>query len=160
MPDAAVPAAVQSSSRREFLQSIGNLSFIAGFAGIFASTVRFLLPNVLYEPPTTFLLGRTDEFPPDSVTFLEEDRIFVFRKPEGFYAVSSICTHLGCNVRWNSERPGFDCPCHGSTFDQNGKNISGPAPKPLKWYELSLASDSRLRVNTQREVSKDFRLSA
>jgi len=159
MPEHGTPPATGSSSRRQFLRFLGDLSFFAGFAGIFASTMRFLSPNVLYEPPAIFLLGRLDDFPPDSVTFLEEDRIFVFRKPEGFYAVSSICTHLGCNVRWNSERPGFDCPCHGSTFDGNGKNIGGPAPKPLKWYELSVTSDNRLRINTLREVSKDFRLS-
>lgn len=136
------------------------MSFFAGFAGIFASTMRFLLPNVLYEPPTIFTLGRVDDFPPDSVTFLEDDRLFVFRRPEGFYAISSVCTHLGCNVRWNGDRGGFDCPCHGSTFDQNGQNIGGPAPRPLKWYELTLAGGQQLKVNTLKRVSKDFRLSA
>ncbi|MBI3873381.1 MAG: Rieske (2Fe-2S) protein [candidate division Zixibacteria bacterium] len=147
-------------SRRRFLETVGKMSFFAGFAGIFASTMRFLLPNVLYEPPTIFTLGRVDDFPPDSVTFLEDDRLFVFRRPEGFYAISSVCTHLGCNVRWNGDRGGFDCPCHGSTFDQNGQNIGGPAPRPLKWYELTLAGGQQLKVNTLKRVSKDFRLSA
>ena len=147
------------TSRRRFLELVGKFSFIAGCGGILTSTMRFLLPNVLYEPPKSFILGRIDDFPPDSVTFLEDSRIFVFRKPEGFYAVSSICTHLGCNVRWNGDRGGFDCPCHGSVFDQNGKNIGGPAPKPLKWYELAVVSGQRLRINTQKQVSEDFRLS-
>lgn len=147
-------------TRRDFLATVGKLSFVAGFAGIFTSTMRFLMPNVLYEPPTVFILGPTDEFPPDSVTFLEDDRLFVFRRPEGFYAISSICTHLGCNVRWNAERGGFDCPCHGSTFDANGKNTGGPAPKPLKWFQLAMTSDGKLRVNTRKQVSTDFRLNA
>lgn len=149
---------VSNPSRRQFFATVGKISFFAGFAGIFASTIRFLTPNVLYEPPTIFTLGRVDDFPPDSVTFLEDDRMFVFRKPEGFYAISSICTHLGCNVRWNADRGGFDCPCHGSTFDGNGQNIGGPAPRPLKWCELTLASGQQLKVNTQKQVTKDFRL--
>ena len=146
------------TTRRGFLETIGKLSFIAAFAGILASTARFLLPNVLYEPPTVFVIGNIDDFPPDSVTFLEEKRLFLFRRPEGIYAVSSICTHLGCNVKWNGGREGFDCPCHGSTYDQNGKNISGPAPKPLKWYEMALTSDGKVQINTQRLVDKNFRL--
>lgn len=145
-------------SRRRFLEKLGKFSFFAGLAGIFTSTMRFLLPNVLYEPPTTFAVGTVDEFPPDSVTFLEESRLFIFRRPEGFYALSSVCSHLGCNVRWNNERGGFDCPCHGSTFDKNGKNVGGPAPKPLKWYQLTLITDNKLQVNKAREVKQNFRL--
>ncbi len=146
------------TSRRRFLQIVGQTSFFAAFAGIFGGTMRFLLPNVLYEPPTIFTVGNVDDFPPDSVTFLEDQRLFLFRKPEGIYIVSSICTHLGCNVKWNAGQIGFDCPCHGSTYDKDGRNLSGPAPKPLKWYELALTSDRKLLVNTQREVNKDFRL--
>lgn len=157
-PDSRNEVTVEQASRRRFLELLGKFSFLAGFAGIFASTLRFMLPNVLYEPPTMFTIGKPDDFPPDSVTFLEENRLFVFRYPEGMYVVSSVCSHLGCNVRWSEERTGFDCPCHGSSFDSNGKNIAGPAPRPLKWYELTLISDNKLQINTRREVDKDYRL--
>ena len=146
------------TSRRRFLEIMGKTSFFAAFAGIFGGTVRFLLPNVLYEPPTIFPVGVVDDFPPDSVTFLEDRRLFLFRRPEGIYIVSSICTHLGCNVKWDSAQAGFDCPCHGSIYDKDGQNLSGPAPKPLSWYELVLTGDRKILVNTQREVNKDFRL--
>lgn len=146
------------SSRRNFLAWLGKFSFFAGFAGIFGATARFMLPNVLYEPATSFVIGRPEDFPPNSVTFLEAFRLFVFRRQEGLYVVSSVCTHLGCNVDWNEERIGFDCPCHGSSFDGDGGNISGPAPRPLKWYKLTLVSDNNLQVNTRLEVDKDYRL--
>lgn len=146
------------SSRRKFLELLGKVSFFASIGGIFISTMRFLLPNVLYEPPTTFLIGKTDDFPPDSITFLEDSRLFIFRQAKGFFAISSICSHLGCNVKWNTANNGFDCPCHGSTFDKNGKNINGPAPKPLKWYKLTLIGDNSLQINTRREVDKNYRL--
>lgn len=157
-PDRENGTAVEQPSRRRFLELLGKFGFMAGFAGIFTSTLRFMLPNVLYEPPTMFTIGKPDDFPPNSVTFLEENRLFVFRYPEGMYAVSSVCSHLGCNVRWNEEGAGFDCPCHGSRFDSNGKNIAGPAPRPLKWYELTLISDNKLQINTRREVDKNYRL--
>lgn len=145
-------------TRRRFLEMLGKLSFFAAFGGIFMSTMRFMLPNVLYEPPTSFAIGTPDDYPPDSTTFLENSRLFVFRRPEGLFAISSICTHLGCNVRWEGENDGFECPCHGSSFDKNGKNTSGPAPKPLRWLRLTLDSDRKLVVDTRIEVDKDFRL--
>ena len=145
-------------TRRKFLEMLGKISFFAAFGGIFTSTMRFMLPNVLYEPPTSFTIGTPDDFPPDSATFLEDSRMFVFRRPEGLFAISSICTHLGCNVRWEEEIDGFECPCHGSSFDKNGKNTGGPAPKPLKWLKLTLESDQKLVVDTRNEVDRDFRL--
>lgn len=157
-PDRTEVPAVGQKSRREFLAWIGQFSFFTGFAGIFVSTWRFMLPNVLYEPPTTFTIGKPDDFPPNSVTFLEDNRLFIFRYPEGMYAVSSVCSHLGCNVRWSDDHAGFDCPCHGSTFDSNGKNLKGPAPRPLKWYELQLVSGGKLQINTRHEVDNNYRL--
>ncbi|MFQ5608228.1 MAG: ubiquinol-cytochrome c reductase iron-sulfur subunit [Candidatus Zixiibacteriota bacterium] len=158
MPESEAEATGKLLSRRTFLEFFGKFSFFAGFGGIFTATMRFMLPNVLYEPPAIFPVGPVDDFPSDSVTFLEERRLFVFRRPRGLYSISSICTHLGCNVKWNSDRNGFDCPCHGSKFDGAGKNISGPAPKPLKWFKLSISSDNNLVVNTRKEVDKNFRL--
>ena len=58
---------------------------------------------------------------------------------------------------WNESRKGFDCPCHGSTFDQNGLNIGGPAPTPLKWYKLTMNQKEQLIVHTLKEVDKNFR---
>lgn len=145
-------------SRRRFLEMLGQLSFFAAFGGIFISTLRFMLPNVLYEPSTSFVIGTPDDFPPDSATFLEESRMYVFRRPEGLFAISSICTHLGCNVRWEEENNGFECPCHGSSFDKNGRNTGGPAPKPLRWLKLTQDNERRLIVDTRNEVDQDFRL--
>jgi len=51
------------------------------------------------------------------------------------------------------------CPCHGSRYSGDGGNQSGPAPRPLAWYHLSIAADDgQLVVDLAREVSRDFRL--
>jgi cytochrome b6-f complex iron-sulfur subunit len=144
-------------SRREFFLA-GCAAVGAASAGFVVSTFRFLVPTVLYEPPARFTLGNPADFPPGSVTFLEDRRLFVFNGADGFYSVSSVCTHLGCNVKRGGQ--GFECPCHGSRFDPNGRVVQGPAPAPLAWYALSLSPRGDLIVDLDRAVGPDFRLKA
>jgi Rieske Fe-S protein len=58
-----------------------------------------------------------------------------------FVAMSSICTHLGCRVRWISDQEQFFCPCHNAAFDKSGSVLSGPPPRPLDRYEVKVEDD-------------------
>lgn len=144
-------------SRREFFLA-GCAAVGLASAGFVVNTFRFLVPTVLYEPPARFTIGDPGRFPPGSVTFLEDRRLFLFNGTDGFYTVSSVCTHLGCNVK--RAATGFECPCHGSRFDDNGRVVRGPAPAPLAWYGLSLSPRGELIVDLDRAVGPDFRLKA
>lgn len=67
-------------------------------------------------------------------------RIAVYRDPEGaLHALSAKCSHLGCAVHWNSAETSWDCPCHASRFDVEGKVLHGPAPTPLEKIDLAPA---------------------
>jgi cytochrome b6-f complex iron-sulfur subunit len=147
----------KEGSRREFFV-IGCSAVGLASAGFVVSTFRYLVPTVLYEPPARFTVGNPDQFPPGSVTFLADRRVFLFHGPDGFFAISSICTHLGCNVK--RTKVGFACPCHGSRFDENGRVVHGPAPRPLPWFLLSLSPRGQLIVDLDRRVTPDFRLRA
>jgi cytochrome b6-f complex iron-sulfur subunit len=155
--DRVVPPEPPDPLRRSMF-AIGCIGIGAATAGFLAATLRFLVPNVLYEPSRRFDIGPPSGFPPGSATFLPDWRLYVFNEADGFYAISSVCTHLGCNVKRGG--PGFECPCHGSQFDQNGRVVHGPAPKPLEWYALSLSPHVQLVVDLDQPVSPEFRLRA
>jgi cytochrome b6-f complex iron-sulfur subunit len=142
--------------RRVF--AVGCVGIGAATAGFLATTFRFLVPNVLYEPSRRFDIGSPAEFPAGSVTFLSDRRLYVFNSADGFFAISSICTHLGCNVKHIGQ--GFECPCHGSRFDENGRVVQGPAPQPLAWYAISLSPREQLIVDQDQTVGPEFRLRA
>lgn len=142
--------------RRVF--AVGSLAIGAATAGFLAATFRFLVPNVLYEPSRRFNVGSPAAFPSGSATFLPDRHLYVFNSADGFFAVSSLCTHLGCNVKHIGQ--GFECPCHGSRFDENGRVVQGPAPQPLPWYAISLSPREQLIVDLDQTVGPEFRLRA
>jgi cytochrome b6-f complex iron-sulfur subunit len=146
----------EEQTRRRFLFATGTTSVVAGVLGFLGATARYLFPNVLYEPPSRFAVGRPDDFPPGTATFLPEHRLFVFNGEAGFYAISSICTHLGCNVN-HVQGDGFACPCHGSRYDANGQVTRGPAPQSLEWFGLSLSPRGELVIDRERLVQPDYR---
>ncbi len=153
------PSQPPSASRRRFVAVAGAAGVVAGGVGLLATLLRSVIPEVLYEPPRRFPVGRPAEFPPGSVTFVAERRLFVFNTAAGFYAVSAVCTHLGCNVT-HQEAKGFACPCHGSAFDEEGRVRKGPAAWPLPRFAMSLSRRGELVVDTRRTVEPDFRLKA
>lgn len=58
-----------------------------------------------------------------------------------FIAMSNICTHLGCRVRWIEDRDSFFCPCHNAEFAKDGSVVSGPPPSPLERFEVKVEDD-------------------
>ena len=165
--------AKEGPSRRKFMDRLGLGALLTAIGGQATMMLRALVPNVLYEPPRRFKIGQPDQFP-QGVTFLESQRLFIFREQQVFHAISAVCTHLGCTVkmiRLNTpqqveirgetyeERQEFHCPCHGSKYYGEGTPYAGPAPVPLAWYQLELAADDgQIVVNLMEPVNQDFRL--
>jgi len=160
-------------NRRDFLITLGTGAGVCALGAQGVASLRSLVPNVSYDAPTTVKLGPPADFP-DGLKFLADERLFVFRDGNTFNAISAVCTHLGCTVRAEAlPRPEtatvggsplrlthlFSCPCHGSRYTGDGTNVSGPAPKPLAWFRLSVAADDgQLVVDLADEVDHDFRL--
>jgi len=58
-----------------------------------------------------------------------------------YTAMSNVCTHLGCRVRWVEDRQEFFCPCHNGVFNKEGQVVDGPPPRPLDRFEVKLETD-------------------
>jgi cytochrome b6-f complex iron-sulfur subunit len=154
-PAQANADAKREVSRKDFLNEItlGALG-VAGLGGA-ALTYQFFSPKVLFELPTTFRAGNPDLYPVNSVTFLQDQQVYIVRTAAGFYAVSAVCTHLGCITQWKPEANMIACPCHGSKFQPNGKKIDGPATPPLPHYAINLTADGELQVDKLQIIKAD-----
>ena len=132
-----------STTRRRFFTWIGWGSFAAFWVSIGLAMGRFFFPRVLYEPSPRFPAGHPGDYAVGEVStrFLKDQRVWIVRTEAGLYALSAVCTHLGCTPIWHHGEARFKCPCHGSNFVLDGTNVAGPAPVPL--YRPALERDRR-----------------
>ena len=117
--------------------------------GMFASVVSFFYPVLRYlVPPAVPDLGE-DEVVAGKVGDLKPNGSKVFRfgsRPalllltaEGEYrCVSAVCTHLGCTVQYRSDLVEIWCACHNGTYGLDGRNVSGPPPRPLEAFQVNV----------------------
>jgi len=136
----------EECSRRRFAKAgLGAIGIAAGGSAVFG--YQFLSPNALYEPSPVVDAGKPDRYPLDSVTPDVASGIYIVHKQEGIYALSAVCTHLGCLTAWKPELGIIACPCHGSKFHPDGVKIEGPAPKPLPWLKAWLDDEGNLQID-------------
>lgn len=134
------------NSRRSFV----NLFLGTGFGSMLVSLLypvgRFLIPPRSGEAATENV---TVPWKPAEIR-ANSGRIFKFgsrpgiliRTPAGdLRAFSAICTHLACTVQYREEKQDIWCACHNGVYDLNGKNVSGPPPRPLDPYIVNVKAD-------------------
>jgi cytochrome b6-f complex iron-sulfur subunit len=141
-------------NRRQFFVKLGLGSIAVAACGTALFAYEYLSPNVLYEPSPIINAGKPDQYAPDSVTLDPVTGIYLVRAHEGFYALSAVCTHLGCLTAWKPELGIIACPCHGSKFKSDGTKIEGPAPRPLPWLKTWLSDDGDLMVDRSAIVKE------
>lgn len=139
-------------TRRVFCQAAGLSACAVASIGATAVTTEFLRPRVLFEPATAFVVGPPDALEIGAVLDFPEHRAFVMRLTDGFRALSSVCTHLGCIARYQPDANQITCPCHGSRFELDGEVLAGPAPRPLRWLQMLLSDKGLVMVDTALEV--------
>jgi cytochrome b6-f complex iron-sulfur subunit len=154
-PRATAPAAKAVVPRRSFISwmTLAWAAFTASMLAAATATTRFMFPNVLFEPPPTFKAGFPNEIQIGQVDerFKQKFAVWLVRDNNGIYALSTVCTHLGCTPNWLEAEQKFKCPCHGSGYYKSGINFEGPTPRPLERYAISLADDGQILVDKSRK---------
>ncbi len=142
------------ATRRDFLGLAATWSTVVAFVMAMLGSLRLPMPSVFPESDSKVKLGRPEQFSVGSSTYFSAQHIWLFREEKGFHAISSICTHLGC-ITERTANGTFKCPCHGSSFDADGKVTGGPAPKGLVWVQLDVSPEGGLVADILKEVPAD-----
>jgi menaquinol-cytochrome c reductase iron-sulfur subunit len=167
------PDQPEQPARRSVLVRLGTAAGAAALAVQGGIVLRSLVANVSYDTPSRVKVGLPGSFS-DGLTLVPATRVFVSRRGKRFKVISAVCTHLGCTVRVEASLKAdpsdpdtrratqvfqLACPCHGSRYQEDGSNISGPAPRPLPAYRLTLApDDGQLVVDLDDEIAPDVEL--
>lgn len=132
-------------SRRDFLFNLLG-GWLAGLAAVLAYPVlRYLAPVEAPEP--LFVLLPAPEYlaisPNSTKTFPWGHKMGIFMKAsdQTLRAFKGTCTHLDCNVSYKSPERRFHCPCHEGWYDEEGRNIAGPPPRPLSRLEVKVQGE-------------------
>lgn len=144
-------------SRRQFL-GLAWLTSLAVFVGeTFVALFQFVQPVAAGGFGGIVKAGTVDAFPVGSITLIQEGRFYVHRLEDGsFLALWQRCTHLGCAVPWVEDEDQFHCPCHGSLFNKVGEVLSGPAPRPMDLFPITIEG-GEIFVDTGEPIErKDF----
>jgi nitrite reductase/ring-hydroxylating ferredoxin subunit len=140
-PSPTVPSRLEPPpvARRDFLGLAAMWSAIVTIAFGALGALRLPRAAVVPVPSRKFRVALPESLAPGQ-PFLPPGRaVAVFRDAQGVYAISTVCTHLGCIVK--RDGAGFACPCHGSLFAMDGAVLKGPAPKSLPWLAVAKAGD-------------------
>jgi cytochrome b6-f complex iron-sulfur subunit len=151
----ADPKSQPEPARRRLIEILLGGGLLASFASFVYPVLRYLVPPPVAElGADQVIAGKIGELKPNSA------KIFRFgsrpglliRNTDGSYrALSATCTHLGCIVQYRGDLLEIWCACHNGLYDLNGRNISGPPPRPLEVYEVHLRGDDVL-VSRKREA--------
>ena len=144
-PAAKPAAAADGVTRRGFFSwaAVAWVGFTVAIGGCVTAMGRFMFPNVLFEPPTSFKVGKPEDFPAGVVDtrFVDKYGVWIVHDQGRIYALIAICTHLGCPPAWLDTQNKFKCPCHGSGYYKSGVNFEGPTPRPLERARIFISPD-------------------
>lgn len=132
-------------TRRIFLNTLFGGWIAAVASGALWALLKFAFPTLGKEPDFVILKKADFEgIPLNSVKpFAWGGKLgLYFRKENGtVQALKGVCTHMECNVTYKPDEKKFYCACHKGWFDENGRNIGGPPPKPLEIFDITVEGD-------------------
>jgi menaquinol-cytochrome c reductase iron-sulfur subunit len=147
----------EKMSRRTFMRLITSAIGVLISAGMAIPAIAYIIgPSLSKTKENWIRLGSIDKVEPGTPTLFkakikrqsgwitsdEEISAYVFTEDGRTYvAMSNICTHLGCRVRWVADQEQFFCPCHVGIFDKEGNVVAGPPPRPLDRYQVQVIED-------------------
>jgi Rieske Fe-S protein len=132
-------------SRRAFLNGLIGGWLAALGAAFIGPLLKFIVPPTREPDQVTLPLADYQDQAPHTVKgFAWGNKPGLLQRTEagGFAAYVGVCTHLDCNVSYVAEQRRFYCACHEGWYDENGLNVAGPPPAPLRRLSVSIEGDT------------------
>lgn len=140
-------------TRRRFLGRTGAILGVGFLAELLGPLWRYLLPGGSREPDMVVfsdeLLGELRALEPGRCLRFAWGGFpgLILHAHSGeFRTFKGVCSHADCNVSWRVDNNDFFCACHDGRYDEFGKNVAGPPPRPLSKLFLQLARDPDRRI--------------
>jgi cytochrome b6-f complex iron-sulfur subunit len=141
----------EAMPRRDFLGLAAWWSAAAALLFGFLGAMRLPKAAVLPSPSKKFRVMLPASLASGQAYVPVGRSVAIYKEVSGVYAISTVCTHLGCIVK--ATDAGFDCPCHGSKFTKDGSVLKGPAPKGLPWLEVKHAGGDNFLIDEGKIVA-------
>lgn len=132
------------NDRRGFLNICLGASAAVCTGAILYPVARYLVPPETGGMVDSVNLGDIAEFRPGSATIFKFGRkpgILICTQEGEFRAFSATCTHLDCTVQFVESDQTLLCACHNGIYDLNGRNVSGPPPRPLERFSVNIQNN-------------------
>lgn len=132
-------------TRRNFLNFLLAVSGIGVLGTLFYPLLKYITPPKGKEASLSSVsAGKVGELRPNSAKIFKfgaKPGILILTKNGEYKAFSGTCTHLNCIVQYREDIQHIWCACHNGHYDLQGRNISGPPPKPLEEYDVFISND-------------------
>jgi cytochrome b6-f complex iron-sulfur subunit len=140
--------------RRRFVGALLGSGFLATAVAFLYPVLRYLVPPKASDVGgDAVVAGRVGELKPNSgkiFRFGNRPGLLIHTSSGGYRAMSATCTHLSCTVQYRDDLQQVWCACHNGKYDLNGRNVSGPPPRPLEAFEVQVRGDE-IFVRRRRE---------
>jgi Rieske Fe-S protein len=133
------------NTRRECIGIFLGGSVLASLASFLYPVLRYLIPPIIADLGNDEIVAaKLVELKPNSAKifrFGSHPGLLIMNADGTYRALSATCTHLGCTVQYRGDLRQIWCACHNGIYDLNGRNVSGPPPRPLAEFDVHSRGD-------------------
>jgi cytochrome b6-f complex iron-sulfur subunit len=127
--------------------------FLASLASFVYPILRYLVPPAVADlGADEVVAGKTGEIKPNGskiFRFGTRPALLIVTADGDYRALSAICTHLACTVQYRPDLRQVWCACHNGMYDLNGRNVSGPPPRPLEQFQVHVRGEEIIVSRTR-----------
>jgi len=130
---------------RRWINLLLGTGVVASIASFIYPAIRYIIPPLVGESPSrSVVAAKVAELKRNSgkiFKFGSRPALLVRTADGGFKAYSAVCTHLNCTVQYREDLHQIWCACHNGLYDLEGRNVSGPPPRPLETFKVNVQGE-------------------